>query len=332
VTASTLESFGLRPYYRRYDLPWNGDPDQEQRFAKLWRALLIGGVLLGIVIWLLPVPESMGPLTTSVPPRLAKVLIEKEIPPPPPPPPPPEIKEEKPPELKPEVKPRERPQLDDLARTRKARENASQAGLMALKDDLADIRQQFEFNKDQLKQTANTTGEVDGPSKSERSLITSKIGTASAGVSSAGQSRGFGSGVGNLGGHSTTQVVGSFGGSGTGSAAVGGSGRDGVRRSGQSGKGSRSREEIELIFDRNKGAIYALYSRALRDRPELQGKMVLEFTISATGEVTMCRIVSSELNDPDLERKIVSRVKLFRFDAKDVESITTTKPIDFFPA
>ena len=85
------------------------------------------------------------------------------------------------------------------------------------------------------------------------------------------------------------------------------------------------------MFDRNKGAIYALYSRALREQPELQGKLVLEFTIAPTGEVTMCRVVSSELNDPELESKIVARVRLFHFEAKDVESITTTKPIDFFP-
>ncbi len=86
------------------------------------------------------------------------------------------------------------------------------------------------------------------------------------------------------------------------------------------------------MFDRNKGAIYALYSRALREKPELQGKMVLEFTVAPSGEVTMCRIVSSELNNPELEQKIVARVRLFRFEARDVETITTTKPIDFFPA
>ena len=33
----------------------------------------------------------------------------------------------------------------------------------------------------------------------------------------------------------------------------------------------------------------------------------------------MCRVVSSELNDPDLESKIVARVRLFHFDAKDVD-------------
>ena len=86
------------------------------------------------------------------------------------------------------------------------------------------------------------------------------------------------------------------------------------------------------MFDRNKGAIYALYSRALRDQPDLQGKMVLEFTIAPSGEVTMCRVVSSEIKDAELERKIVARVRLFRFEARDVETITTTKPIDFFPA
>jgi TonB family protein len=58
---------------------------------------------------------------------------------------------------------------------------------------------------------------------------------------------------------------------------------------------------------------------------------VLEFTIAPDGEVTECRVVSSELHDPDLERMIVARVKLFRFEAKNVAAITTTKPIEFVP-
>jgi hypothetical protein len=43
-------------------------------------------------------------------------------------------------------------------------------------------------------------------------------------------------------------------------------------------------------------------------------------------------VVSSELNDPELEQRLVQRILLFQFEAKDVESVTTTKPIDFFPA
>ena len=66
--------------------------------------------------------------------------------------------------------------------------------------------------------------------------------------------------------------------------------------------------------------------------PTLEGKLVLRLTIAPSGEVTDCEIVSSELGDPDLERKLVQRVMLFRFEARDVEPVTTTKPIDFFPA
>jgi TonB family protein len=106
----------------------------------------------------------------------------------------------------------------------------------------------------------------------------------------------------------------------------------GARRTGSSGKASRSREEIELVFDKNKGAIFALYNRALRNDPTLEGKLVLRLTIAPDGTVTFCEVVSSELGDADLESKLVQRVRLFRFEAKDVEAITTTKPIDFFPA
>jgi TonB family protein len=58
----------------------------------------------------------------------------------------------------------------------------------------------------------------------------------------------------------------------------------------------------------------------------------VQLTIAPTGEVTDCRVLSSELNDPELEKKLVARIKMFRFDDRDVEAITTTKPIDFFPA
>ena len=134
----------------------------------------------------------------------------------------------------------------------------------------------------------------------------------------------IGTGAGSLNGHDTTAVS-------SGIARSGLNAR-GPATSGGGGKAGRSREEIETVFDRNKGRIYSLYARALRDNAELQGKLVLEFTISPSGEVTMCRVVSSELKDPDLERKIIALVRLFHFDPKDVDTITTTKPIDFFPA
>jgi len=49
-------------------------------------------------------------------------------------------------------------------------------------------------------------------------------------------------------------------------------------------------------------------------------------------DITAARIVSSDLGDPEFESKLLARVRLFRFDAKDVATLTATKPIDFFPA
>jgi hypothetical protein len=43
-------------------------------------------------------------------------------------------------------------------------------------------------------------------------------------------------------------------------------------------------------------------------------------------------VLSSELKNEELERKLVARIKMFKFEDRDVELITTTKPIDFFPA
>ena len=114
-------------------------------------------------------------------------------------------------------------------------------------------------------------------------------------------------------------------------AAVGPAGGE-VERAGSSNLPSRSREEIELVFDSNKGAIFALYNRALRQNPALVGKVVLQLTIEPNGTVSACEIVSSELGDAELERRLVQRVLLFQFEPKNVERITTTKPIDFFPA
>ena len=307
----------LAPYYRSYELAWEGDPDSSSLFQKILRVGLVALLLFTLIFYFWPPPKKTH-MEESVPPRLARVMIEQKPKPPPPPPPVVEQPKPKPPEPDKKVA-LVKPPVDVK---QQAREKA-QKQLNQVKDELADLREQLDMT--QLAQTKNLSGAVGADSHAERNLITSKAGQGSSGITTSNLgSRGFGTGAGSLTGHDTGAVA-------SGIAQSGLNAR-GPSRTGSSGKAARSREEIELIFDRNKGAIYSLYSRALRDQPELQGKMVLEFTISPTGEVTMCRVVSSELNDPDLEKKIVARVRLFRFEAKDVETITTTKPIDFFPA
>jgi periplasmic protein TonB len=301
----------LAPFYRNFELPWDVDPEEQTRFRKILRIALIV-LVLGVVLFVLLPSPKRAVNEETVPPRLARIMIEQQ-PKPPPPPPKPKVEEQP----KPVVKPVPVPPIDRAEQARKK----AQKQVKQFQDELADLREQMDMD---VGQTKNLTGAVGADSHAERSLITSKVGVGSGGITSANTSRGFGTGAGSLTGHDTTTVTSAIAHSGLNDRAP--------IRTGVSGKGARSREEIELIFDQNKGKLYNLYARALRENPQLQGKMVLEFTIEPDGNVPMCRVVSSDLGDKDLEAKICSMVRLFHFAAKDVEQITTTKPIDFFPA
>jgi len=301
----------LAPYYREFELPWEGDPESNERYRSILKWLLGALIVLGILFPLLPTPKHT--IAEEVPERLARVMTQTPRPPPPPPPPPQPV-------VKPKVEPKLAVVRPPVEQHEQARQKA-QKQLNQVKDELADLRDIMDVTP---LETKNLSGSVGADAHAERSLITSKVGGGSGGITSANASRGFGSGAGSLTGHDATAVTSGIARSGLNSR--------GPAASGGGGKAARSREEIELVFDRNKGRIYSLYARALRDNAELQGKLVLEFTIAPTGEVTMCRVVSSELKDPELERKIIALVRLFRFEQKDVDTITTTKPIDFFPA
>lgn len=302
----------IAPYYRLYELPWSPTEAVERRFRNIVRNAFILFALLALLITLLPMPPKTQVKAPEIPDRIVKLVLEQKKPPPPPPP---KIEPKETPKPIEKVAPKPEPPKPD------ARQKAQNAGLLKLQDQLADLRDNSVLDKAAM--TKNLSGKVGETTSSERSLITSKVGASSGGINTAALSRGYGSGAGSLTGHTTTQVT---------SSTLAAQANDGVKRGAGATKAARSREEIELVFDRNKGAIYALYSRALRDKPDLKGKVVLELTIAPSGEITNCRVVSSELNDEDLERKLVARVKSFRFEARDVETITTTKPIDFFPA
>ena len=312
-------------YYRSYLLPWDDAGDQEQRFRTILQRIGVTALVLCILMSLLPVPERDPQLKQSVPPRLARLLIEKPAPIPLPPPP---VVQPEPQQRQEPVAPTERATESKTrsAAERKstAREKAGKAGLLPFVDQLAELRDSKALNSITSGGTSYTGAVGDSP-QVERALITSKAGVGSGGINTAGMSRNTGGS--GLGGRSTTQVS-------SGLAALGGGGSGGASEDGGAGgqRASRSREEIERVFDQNKGAIYALYNRALRENPELQGKLVLKLTIEASGEVSQVEIISSELADQELERKLVQRIRMFRFLEKDVPPVTTTKPIDFFPA
>jgi TonB family protein len=293
----------LAPFYRRYELPWSPSEETERRFRAILRNLAIVFAIIAVLMPFLP-RHVVVVNTDSLPERVVQLVME----PPPPPPPPPPPKPEKPLEKAPVV-PKPVVPVDPRV---KAQKNA------AVFDQLAALRDvdMDKFAKNQPKTT--DPGDV---SVVSRNIISSKIGGTSGGIN-APSSSGLAAGSGSLRGIYTTQVKDPNMGA-TGQAAT---------RAGGSGKASRSADEIALVFTKNKGAIDALYARALRDNPALQGKVVLELTISPSGDVTAARIISSDLNDKEFESKLLARIRVFKFEAKDVGTLTATKPIDFFPA
>ena len=322
-------SNGAVALYRVYELPWSTGFEDDAKFKKLARGSLVAALVLGLLFWVLPEPQIDPTAAEEVPKRLVRLVLEREVPPPPPPP---VVREEPTPEPEPVVEERvverelepvvvpepvvEAPPVD---RTQQARERASVAGLLPLTSQLQALRD----NVTQLDRADSVGAANSNTPFAERSLVTSRVGTASGGINTAALSRNTGGS--GLGGRETTVVENPV----EGFAEAGGA----AQRSGESDKASRSREEIERVFDANKGRIFTLYNRALRANPALQGKVVLRLTIAADGRVTFCEIVSSELNDAELERGLVQRVLQFQFEARDdIEPITTTKPIDFFPA
>jgi len=303
-----------------YNLNWGFASSDDKRFNRIARNNLIVALLLSLLMPWLPLPDIVQPPVEKPPERLVKLTFEKEIVPPPPPPK--QVVKEA--EILPKKveKPKPLPkkaQAPKPAPKVSAREKAQQAGLLALSDSLADLRDDSVTQNFARKGLSTSGGSA---AKTERAILTAGTTRGSGGIQTASLSRNTGGG--GLAGRSTTAVH-SPSGNAAGGGSVGGKGR-GDRAAG------RSIEEIQMVFDRNKGSIYSVYNRALRANPTLQGKVVLKLTIAPSGEVTHCSIVSSELGDANLGNRITSRVRLFNFGAKDVAEVTLTYPIDFLPA
>ena len=292
-------------------------PRTSARFRRiLQRACWSLAALLCLVLPLHAAPEADRAAPPELPPRLAKLLLEREPPPPPPPagaeaasrcqgrgraraaakpsrrsrapeptarqPPVPEARNPQP----------NKPPGEELDG---ARRKAAGVGLLAMKDELAETARRAGRGAAEAGHQARprrghrhrrrASAPAPKPGLPARAMITSNATGGSGGINTAAYSRDTGGG--GLAGRATTLVegvAGGGGGGGPGGGGVrgtgggdgtggGGGGKPAARCSkGGSGKASRSIEEIKLVFERNKGAIYAhLQPRAAR-RPGAAGQ------------------------------------------------------------
>ncbi len=314
-------------YVRDPILPW-ADLDTDIRFKRMVVASLLVATLLGIILSILPVPEVDRQKLEEVPPRLAKVILERQQKPPPPPPKPkakpkPKVEKKKPAvkkkekvakKEKPKPKPKPKPKVDT---SEAARKKAQQA--LAWTDELSDLRDDFDVSSTSKGQLSQSAAAVTASGTGTESLLTARAGTASGGINTGSMARTAEST--KLAKRESTKVSSNI--SSKNQSTLGGK---------KSRKAGRTDEEIQLIFDKNKGAIDRIYSRALRTDPSLQGKLVLKLTIAPSGKITKISVVSSELNSPALEKRLMSRIKLFNFGSKSVGTITVTYPVVFLPS
>lgn len=331
----------MTDYYHSNILPWTFVPEEERVFRRVLQVALVIYLVVAVAATVIYVPKPERSAAQPLPPQLAKLILEREKPKPKPP----EIKEEKKPEQKKEAekpKPEEKKKPEKKVEEKKptpvkeepppppkvdleaARKKAAKSGLLALSDDLADLREAPTVNLS--KSIGVTKNVVQTKESTSAPQLLTQTRSGSGGVdtralTSGIASRRIGSG-GDLQGRATEQV----------DSPVEAQAKLEAKSPSKANRVlPRSDEEIQLIFQRYKGAITQLYQRARREDASLKGRAVFEITIEPSGAVSACKVLSSELNAPDLMAKVVARIKTINFGAKDVPVFTISYPLDFVP-
>ncbi len=284
-------------------MPWDNKGENEKRFKKYLLVALLYSILFALIIpgWQLPVPDKAEEI--KVPERIAKFIKKKQ----------------------PKPKPKKETRIADKKKpskeeTKKARKKAEKSGLLAFKNNFADLMD--DANEAKLGANAKLSKQGSQAKSTARSLVLAQAQSGSGGINSSSLSRDVGGAGGKIGSVKFSRVT----------SAIGTAAAD--DRPLSSGPGpSRTDEEIQIVFDRYKATLYRIYNRELRKNPTLQGKMVLRITILPSGKVSKCKVESSDLDSALLSKKIVERVLRFNFGAKkDVPTVTILYPIDFLPA
>ncbi len=74
-----------------------------------------------------------------------------------------------------------------------------------------------------------------------------------------------------------------------------------------------------------------VYNNTLRNSPNLEGNVILEFVVSAAGTVLKCSILTSSLGSPSFEEALIKEILQWRFPKVEKGTTTILFPISFFP-
>ena len=319
--------------FRAQVMPWARGCEEDERFRKSLGGSMLASLAIMLLAVTIALPILERPTVAELPERVAKLVREEMVPPPPAPEPEPIIPDEEIPEPEPEevelaeeIPPEQIPEsttepvVADFEQP-DTREQVKSKGILAFRDSFAaqaNLRPTAQLGSQARVRSA---GE-DAVGRPERMMVTSTAPGSSGGINLADISRDVGGGGGGIGDVAVTRVASSIGGG------------DGPNRPLSGGAfAGRTDEEIQIVFDRYKAALYRLYNRELRKDPTLRGQMVLRMTIEPDGSVKLCELQSSDMKAPNLATQVLDRVRTFDFGAKeDIVAVTIIYPIDFLPA
>ncbi len=300
--------------FRPSIMPWTSGGDDDQRFRKTLATSLLLSSILGVVIHFvdLPIPERWEIREAQV--RLTRLIREKL--------PPLVTIEETKPEIRDEPLPTEESETPLVAEKSKPKPQPAAKGILAFREKFSGLATGRALDRLGSNARINDSREA-AAGLPQRAMVTRQAPGASGGINVASLSRDTGGSGQSMSGVDVTRVTSTIGGGGGSDRPLAGGG-PGL---------SRTDEEIQIVFDRHKAALYRLYNRALRKNPTLAGQMVLRMTIEPDGSVSLCELKSTDMKSPTLSAQVIERVKTFDFGAKDgIPAITIAYPIDFLPA
>ena len=335
--------------FRPMLMPWTKNTESERRFYRALLVSLMFCLFFGITVPLVTLPIiDRADVVIEVPDRVAMLIKETS----PVQPPPVQVPEKKPEKKKEKKENKEKKKPEEVAKAEKtpakkpsaakpagavkkeARKKANNVGVLAFKSSFDDLMDEVPVAKlgaeARLQKSAD---KIPGKAKAQRALVAMQAqGGDSGGIGNYKVSQNLGNGgKGGKNGYGNAGAIGGVGTEKVESSVAGLMEEAGRPLSGDYGTG-RTDEEIQIVFDRYKATLYRIYNRELRKDPTLRGKLLLKLVIEPNGEVSLCKMESTDLDSKELVAKIVARVKKFNFGSKDVQQITILYPIDFLPA
>ena len=300
---------GLAPYYRRYELPWSPSEEMERRFRVILRNLIIAFAIIAVLMPFLPRHERVVN-TDSLPERVVQLVMDRR---------------------------RRRRHRRRRSREKPRREGARQAeagaaagGCRASRHPRADCSPAWTIWR--------RCGIIESRQIREESAEDHRSRRRDPGDTLAHHLEGRG----HQRRHQRADQLRARGGSGSLNGIARRRSKDPTLATGNQGAAQRAAAaaaRLRAAPTRSRSCSRGTRVPSMRCTPArcatiplCRARWCSRSTIAPSGDITAARIVSSELNDPEFESKLLARIRLFKFEAKDVATLTATKPIDFFPA